>query len=535
MDLLVWALFLQLSFAMLPRIDAGLRPAVTRAQPPAPSGRLSGAGRMSGAGGPAVAFATDSMPVCSPGAEATLEDGRDIPPDPTALVSSANPADPVDDDGEDRGTVTTGSQVDATIRDVRMSLYQFRAFLNLLSSAVVVATKGGKIAVVNDAASALFKYPVGILEGDQRLIRLSRCERSGMFVTSLMPREIAHIHHLLMERRIQSGEQRIGKAPRKVVIKVRQDPDVPISKMKDIPEPIRLLGERIHLRSDYANEQFMRVSSFQEEEGYAFREAMMTLGEIRIAEESYFIAFFDTSSLAAALSARRASFASKLAADAVGDRGMATALMSSSLDSARGSREVASLRPRKADGSVIFVDIVGSTVAMCGRDPDEVFGDLNQLYEKFDQVVLSTPSALKIKVTGDGYIVGVGLSEGASASSFAESASTAVEMGRRFLEIAKVQNLCGRPVELRVGIHSGPIMIGILGTTKKTMDILGSTVSVAARMESKGLRGQIQLSGEVHRHLAPSLKALFRVRHDHGVRQEEFNGEVFISSFPSDR
>lgn len=446
-------------------------------------------------------------------------------PPPTALVRPIQDFEDDDDAEAEAGDETSSSIVESTLKEIRMNLYQFRGFLNLLSNAVIVATQTGKIVVANEAAAHLFGYPVGVLEGDQRLGLLSLRERGGLHVTALMPQEIAAIHHFLMERRVQSGEQRIGKAPRKIVIKVRTDTSIARDSVRDISQEIKRKAEQIFLYDTYLNPGFMETSSFAPQTSFKFHAAFMTLGEIRLGASSYYIAFFDTSSIAAAMAGRRASIAARLAIDAVGDERLTQDLIS-----AGGSSHA--IAPTRRPASVVFVDIVGSTVAMCGRSAEEVFADLNKLYADFDKVVLSKPTAVKVKVTGDGYILAVGICPKEDREySQQDYAATALEIGQSFLAIAKEHNFCGSPVNLRIGIHSGDVMVGILGTTKKTLDILGADASIAARMESKGRKGQIQISAATQALLPPIFQGLFIPRMDHGIRKEEYPGQVFITHF----
>lgn len=143
---------------------------------------------------------------------------------------------------------------------------------------------------------------------------------------------------------------------------------------------------------------------------------------------------------------------------------------------------------RFEDASVLFADIVGFTSFSASRSPDEVVEMLNGLFSKFDQ--LSESLGLeKIKTIGDAYMVAGGLP--IPGNDHPERiAGMALEM-QRYISI---QLHDGKPLQIRIGIHCGPVIAGVIGTRKFIYDLWGDTVNTASRMESSGRDGTIQIS-----------------------------------------
>jgi class 3 adenylate cyclase len=146
-----------------------------------------------------------------------------------------------------------------------------------------------------------------------------------------------------------------------------------------------------------------------------------------------------------------------------------------------------------ADGfagvSVLFADIVGFTSLSSRLAPERVVGLLNDLFSRFDDVA-GELGLEKIKTIGDCYMVAGGLPE-----PHADHAAAVAEMALRMIEIvAEVASRSPEPFSIRIGIHSGPVVAGVIGKRKFIYDLWGDTVNIASRMESHGLPGAIQLS-----------------------------------------
>ena len=153
-----------------------------------------------------------------------------------------------------------------------------------------------------------------------------------------------------------------------------------------------------------------------------------------------------------------------------------------------------------ADGfnnvSVLFADIVGFT-RLSGHYKSEVVVQLlNEIFKKFDSIS-KKHGVEKIKTIGDAYMLAAGVPE-AQANHCAVVAECALAM------IAAAENILdpsGNPIQIRVGIHTGPAIAGVIGTHKFSYDLWGDTVNTASRMESHGNAGRIQVSGEIYESL----------------------------------
>ncbi len=146
-----------------------------------------------------------------------------------------------------------------------------------------------------------------------------------------------------------------------------------------------------------------------------------------------------------------------------------------------------------ADGfegvSVLFADIVGFTRMSQRLEPAALVGRLNHIFSLFDDLV-DKLKLEKIKTIGDAYMVAGGLHslEYDHAQAVAEMA---LAMKRRLVDY---QRELGEPLDIRIGIHTGPVVAGVIGKKKFIYDVWGDTVNTASRMESHAESGKIQVS-----------------------------------------
>jgi class 3 adenylate cyclase len=139
--------------------------------------------------------------------------------------------------------------------------------------------------------------------------------------------------------------------------------------------------------------------------------------------------------------------------------------------------------------SVLFADIVGFTAMAASLAADEVITMLNGLFTMFDDLVAER-GLEKIKTMGDAYMAVGGLPD------------PLPDHAVRMVDLAMAMQECtGSPthfpgLSLRIGIHSGPVAGGVIGTRKFAYDVWGNTVNTAARLESAGVPGRIQVSEE---------------------------------------
>ncbi len=154
--------------------------------------------------------------------------------------------------------------------------------------------------------------------------------------------------------------------------------------------------------------------------------------------------------------------------------------------------------------SVLFADIVGFTPLADRIDPHELVRRLNVLFSRFDELVVEH-GLEKIKTIGDAYMVAAGVpvetaDHAARLTRFAWAMRAEVAHNREF----------GTELELRIGIHSGPVVAGVIGRTRFLYDLWGDTVNTAARMESHGLPGEVQISRATRDLLGPEFVTDFR-------------------------
>lgn len=141
------------------------------------------------------------------------------------------------------------------------------------------------------------------------------------------------------------------------------------------------------------------------------------------------------------------------------------------------------------DATVLFADIAGFTNVAESLDAIQLVEFLNELFAEFDEIVAGC-GIEKIKTIGDSYMAVAGVPV-----SRPDHAAVAVVAARQMLTafdkvVARHQFALG----LRIGLHSGPLVGGVIGTRKFSYDVWGDTVNVASRMESSGVPGRIQLS-----------------------------------------
>jgi adenylate cyclase len=142
-----------------------------------------------------------------------------------------------------------------------------------------------------------------------------------------------------------------------------------------------------------------------------------------------------------------------------------------------------------AEVTVLFADIVGFTQLSSQIEASELVQLLNNIFSRFDRT-LERYQLEKIKTIGDCYMVvsGMPIPCNDSAGAIAEMA---LEMQA---EIARFNAEFHQSLTMRMGIHTGPVVAGVIGIKKFIYDLWGDTVNTASRMESHGIPGQIQVS-----------------------------------------
>ena len=169
-----------------------------------------------------------------------------------------------------------------------------------------------------------------------------------------------------------------------------------------------------------------------------------------------------------------------------------------------------------SDVTVMFADLVGFTKLSSHLSPAELVELLNRIFSEFDKLA-DRYGLEKIKTIGDAYMVVGGLPT--PTENHAEAiAEMAIDIQAT---IAKMRTKGDRPLSIRIGINTGPVEAGVIGTKKFTYDLWGDTVNIASRMESLGVPGGIQVTLATYERLRD--KYIFESR---GVLQVKGKGDM---------
>lgn len=147
--------------------------------------------------------------------------------------------------------------------------------------------------------------------------------------------------------------------------------------------------------------------------------------------------------------------------------------------------------------SILFADVVDFTPIAAQIGPGQVVDLLNELFTAFDAMV-DVRGLEKIKTVGDAYMVAAGVPVPRE-----DHTRAACELALAMQAHVGTRTFGGRQLEIRIGLASGPLTAGIIGTKKFSYDLWGDTVNLASRMESTGVPGRIQLDAATHDLIAP--------------------------------
>ena len=156
----------------------------------------------------------------------------------------------------------------------------------------------------------------------------------------------------------------------------------------------------------------------------------------------------------------------------------------------------ATIAQRYDEASVLFADMAGFTARSATVTPEDLVRFLDHVFTTFDHLV-ERHNLEKIKTTGDSYMVVAGLPTTRPDHALA-LASFAIEMAKAATAFRDPE---GRGVPFRIGIATGPVVAGVVGTRKFFYDVWGDTVNLAARMETTGVPGRIQVTQKTYEQL----------------------------------
>lgn len=165
---------------------------------------------------------------------------------------------------------------------------------------------------------------------------------------------------------------------------------------------------------------------------------------------------------------------------------------------ARELKELGNAKPQNYEmASVLFTDFENFTLLTSDLSPEMLVKDLNECFSEFDRIVQQY-GIEKIKTIGDAYMAAGGIPIPTSLHAL-DTVRAAIDIREYMHEWNAEREKMNRiRLNVRIGIHSGPLIAGVVGTHKFSYDIWGDTVNIASRIESNGQAGKVNISNSTH-------------------------------------
>lgn len=159
--------------------------------------------------------------------------------------------------------------------------------------------------------------------------------------------------------------------------------------------------------------------------------------------------------------------------------------------------------------TIVFSDFVGFTKLAEKVSPEDLVQEIDMCYRKFDEIT-RRHGLEKIKTIGDSYMCAGGLPEPSEAHSL-RAVKAGIEMAAFIKDLKTERKAKGLPFfEIRIGIHCGPVVAGVVGIHKFAYDIWGDSVNIASRLESAGAPGKVNVSAEVYEQIKTDFECVPR-------------------------